>query len=80
MSKTAFFGIDNNTSKLIFIAVGEQGNVQQANELTNIREQHGELSGNPVIINGPILEISDLYRLKAEIDAALSNLPSELNS
>jgi hypothetical protein len=71
---TAFYGIENETGKLVRLGVGEN-TVAKSNELSDLYESVALSLGHKVSINGPILTIEDLYRLKAEMTEALDNLP-----
>lgn len=71
---TAFYAIDNVTGKLVQLGVGEN-TVAKGNELADLYESVALSLGNKVELNGPILTIEDLYRLKAEMAETLDNLP-----
>lgn len=72
---TAHFAI-TSAGKLVLLGYGPE-TVEVGNALADVAETVSRIKGEAFTIDGSILNISDLYRLKAEITVALDNLDNE---
>ena len=76
MNNTAHFAIDNITGKLVALGVGPD-TTETANAMADLAESVALSKGVELELTSAVFNISDLYRLKTEIGAALDNLNND---